>query len=179
MELFAEQGNRATFFVLGWVTERDPSLVRVIAESGHELACHSYAHKSVDRLTPDQFRDDLRRARNAIEDAAGVKVVGYRAPTFSIRKRSLWALEILAEEGFLYDSSIFPIYHNHYGYPEAPRFSFHAELPSGRRLFEIPMSQYANAVLTYRLAAEAICASCPWFIHVGLFIISKGTFGSL
>ena len=122
LELFANHGWRATFFVLGWVAEKDPALVRKISDAGHELACHSYAHRRVFSLQPEEFRSDLRRARGLIEDAAGVRVVGYRAPTFSILRRSIWAFEILADEGFLYDSSIFPIRHDLYGYPEFPRF---------------------------------------------------------
>jgi polysaccharide deacetylase family protein (PEP-CTERM system associated) len=140
LELFANHGCRATFFVLGWVAEREPALVRKISDAGHELACHSYAHRRVFSLQPEEFRSDLRRARSLIEDAAGVRVVGYRAPTFSILRRSIWALEILADEGFLYDSSIFPIRHDLYGYPEFPRFLQRLELASGRKIFEVPMS---------------------------------------
>ena len=140
IELFAKYDWHATFFVLGWVAERDPVLVRKIARAGHELACHSYAHRRVFSLRPEEFRDDLRRARGVIQDAAGVPVVGYRAPTFSILRRNLWALQILAEEGFLYDSSIFPIRHDLYGYPEFPRFLQRIELTPGVEIFEVPMS---------------------------------------
>jgi polysaccharide deacetylase family protein (PEP-CTERM system associated) len=140
LRLFEEYGCRATFFVLGWVAERDPILVREIVASGHEVACHSYSHRRVNSLTPQEFRDDLRRARMAIEDASGVRISGYRAPTFSIGRNNLWALEILEEEGFLYDSSIFPIRHDVYGFPGAPRFPHRIQLQSKRELFEIPMS---------------------------------------
>jgi polysaccharide deacetylase family protein (PEP-CTERM system associated) len=140
LKLFDEHRCRATFFVLGWVAEREPGLVRDIARAGHELACHSYAHRRVFSLRPEQFREDVRRARGLIEEAAGVKVVGYRAPTFSIGRDSLWALDVLAEEGFLYDSSIFPIRHDLYGFPEFPRFAQRLALASGRELFEVPMS---------------------------------------
>jgi polysaccharide deacetylase family protein (PEP-CTERM system associated) len=140
LELFAEHNCRATFFVLGWVAERDPALVREIAAAGHEIACHSYAHRPVSTLTPDQFREDLRRACTAIEDAIGVQVRGYRAPTFSIVKRSLWALQILAEEGFVYDSSIFPVRHDLYGFPDAPRWSHQVLSDDGASIFEFPMS---------------------------------------
>jgi polysaccharide deacetylase family protein (PEP-CTERM system associated) len=140
LDLFEKYKWRATFFVLGWVAERDRALVRDIAKAGHELGCHSYAHRRVCSLSPEEFREDLRRARGLIEDAAGVRVLGYRAPTFSIGRRSTWALEILAEEGFLYDSSIFPIRHDLYGYPDFPRFPQRLQLASGRELFEIPMS---------------------------------------
>ena len=140
LRIFEEHACRGTFFVLGWVAERDPALIREIVAAGHEVACHSYAHRRVNSLTPEEFRQDLRRARTAIEDAAGLRVSGYRAPTFSIGRDSLWALEILAEEGFLYDSSIFPVRHDVYGFPGAPRFPHHLKLQSKRELFEIPMS---------------------------------------
>ncbi len=140
LDLFERNGWRATFFVLGWVAERDQKLIQDIAKAGHELGCHSYAHRRVFLLRPEEFRDDLRRARGLIEDAAGVRVLGYRAPTFSIVHRSWWALEILAEEGFLYDSSIFPIRQDLYGYPKFPRFLQRVHLASGRELFEVPMS---------------------------------------
>jgi polysaccharide deacetylase family protein (PEP-CTERM system associated) len=140
LKLFDEHKCHATFFVLGWVAEREPGLLRDIARAGHELACHSYAHRRVFSLRPEEFREDLRRARGLIEDAAAVKVVGYRAPTFSIVRDSLWALDVLAEEGFLYDSSIFPIRHDLYGFPEFPRFVQRLALASGREIFEVPMS---------------------------------------
>jgi polysaccharide deacetylase family protein (PEP-CTERM system associated) len=140
LELFANHGCRGTFFILGWVAERDPGLVRTIAEAGHEIGCHSYLHRRVTTLSPAEFREDLRRATHAIEDAAGVRVLGYRAPTFSIRQESLWALDILAEEGFVYDSSFFPIRHDLYGYPEGPRFLHRRKLESGRTIYELPMS---------------------------------------
>lgn len=140
LRLFERHGWRATFFVLGWVAERHPDLVREIARAGHELGCHSYAHRRVMSVRPEEFREDLRRARGLIEDISGVRVLGYRAPTFSIIRRSLWAMEILSEEGFLYDSSIFPIRHDLYGYPEFPRFMQRVKLPSGREIVEVPMS---------------------------------------
>ena len=108
LELFARSGVRGTFFVLGWVAERYPDLVREIHRAGHELACHSYWHRLVYQLTPEEFREDTLRAKQAIENAAGTPVFGYRAPTFSVVERSFWALEILKELGFRYDSSIFP-----------------------------------------------------------------------
>lgn len=140
LQLFEHYHCHATFFVLGWVAERDPALVREIAGCGHEIGCHSYAHRRVSTLSPDEFRTDLKRACSAIEDAAGVKVLGYRAPTFSIVKQSLWALDILAEEGFLYDSSIFPIRHDLYGFPDAPRWAGEIARKQKMGMYEIPMS---------------------------------------
>jgi polysaccharide deacetylase family protein (PEP-CTERM system associated) len=131
---------RATFFVLGWVAEREPGLVREIAQAGHELACHSHLHRQLHRLTPSEFRDDVARSRYAIENAAGMQVVGFRAPSFSITRNTLWALEILAEERFEYDSSIFPIHHDLYGIPDAPRWVHQRRLPSGRAIWEVPPS---------------------------------------
>jgi len=129
LELFDEAGVRSTFFVLGWVAERHPDLVRRIVAAGHELACHGYGHQLVYDLTVEQFREDIRRARAVLEAASGIAVVGYRAPSFSVVKRSLWALDVLIEEGFTYDASIFPVHHDRYGIPDAPR---HAHLRQGR-----------------------------------------------
>jgi len=120
-ELFASHGVRGTFFFLGWVAKRFPSLVRQAARWGHELGCHSYWHRLVYRLSPEEFREDTRKAKGAVEDAAGVRVDGYRAPSFSLVKGTEWAQEILGELGFLYDSSVCPVNHDLYGNPDAPR----------------------------------------------------------
>ena len=138
LEMFDQAGAHATFFVLGWVAEKEPALVREILAAGHEVACHSHMHRRVFTMTPREFREDLWRARRALEDAGGEKVLGYRAPTFSIRQESLWALEILVEEGFLYDSSVFPVKHDLYGMPRAPRFPYKWRFRSGSSLYEIP-----------------------------------------
>src|SRR5207248_2361435 len=112
-----ETGVRSTFFVLGWVAQRFPHLVQRIAERGHEIASHGYAHRLIYDQTPERFREDVRRAKGVLEDAAGVAVHGFRAPSYSVTPRSLWALDILIEEGHLYDASIFPIRHDRYGIP--------------------------------------------------------------
>ncbi len=138
LQLFDDLGARATFFMLGYVAEKEPALVREIVAAGHEVSCHSHMHRQVFKMTPKEFREDLRRARKTIEDACGAEVIGYRAPTFSIVEKSLWALEILAEEGFLYDSSVFPVSHDFYGMPDAPRFPFRWLCPDGKSLIEIP-----------------------------------------
>jgi polysaccharide deacetylase family protein (PEP-CTERM system associated) len=140
LELFAQYRCKATFFVLGWVAEREPALIREVAQAGHEVACHSHLHRPIYTLTPDEFREDLRRSKAAIEDACGVKAVGFRAPTFSITSKSLWALDILVGEGFEYDSSIFPIRHDLYGMPGAPRWLHRKQSPSGRSIWELPPS---------------------------------------
>src|SRR3954447_18231527 len=119
LDLFDAYEANATFFIVGWIANRAPFLVREIAARGHELACHSYWHRTVYSLSPQEFRRDTRDALRAIEDAAGIAVNGYRAPTWSITRRSLWAIDILAEEGFAYDSSIYPVHHDLYGIPGA------------------------------------------------------------
>jgi polysaccharide deacetylase family protein (PEP-CTERM system associated) len=140
LELLDRFDAKATFFVLGWIAEREPQIVREILSAGHELACHSHLHRRVSRLTPEEFRKDTRQAVAAIEDASGKKVRGYRAPTFSIVPKSLWALEILAEEGFAYDSSVFPIRHDLYGMPQAPRFPFRWHWGNETSIDEIPLT---------------------------------------
>jgi polysaccharide deacetylase family protein (PEP-CTERM system associated) len=124
LSLFDQAGVKATFFTLGWVAHRHPALVRRFAEAGHEVASHGWDHVRVFTLDPEAFRADLRRARSAIEDAAGVRVSGYRAPSFSIDQRTPWAHRVLAEEGYAYSSSVAPIAHDHYGWRSAPRFAF-------------------------------------------------------
>ena len=141
LDLFDELRVKATFFVLGWTADHFPNLVRQIVERGHEPACHSYWHRLVYRLTPDQFRRDSVRAKDAIEQAAGVQIYGYRAPSFSITPGSTWALDILRELGFLYDSSIFPVRHDVYGFRAAPRCPFRLETSSGE-LLEFPLATF-------------------------------------
>jgi polysaccharide deacetylase family protein (PEP-CTERM system associated) len=139
LELFDRAGVRATFFVLGWVADRFPALVRRIAAAGHEVASHGYHHQLLYVLTPQQFREDVRRAKNALEHAAGQAVLGYRAPSFSVIKSTMWALDVLIEEGHRYDASIFPIHHDRYGVPDAPRHA-HALQRAGGTLVEMPAS---------------------------------------
>jgi polysaccharide deacetylase family protein (PEP-CTERM system associated) len=134
----AETGNRATFFVLGRTVAYLAPLLRRLAAAGHELACHGYAHEHLARLSPAALRADLRRARAGLEDALGQRVWGYRAPTFSITPATAWALDVITEEGFEYDASIFPIRHDRYGVPAAPLEPFWAVAPGGARLLEFP-----------------------------------------
>lgn len=124
LDLFAQAGVTGTFFTLGWVAERYPALMRRIADAGHEVASHGYDHARVFTFTPDQFRADLRKARAILEDASGQAVTGYRAPSFSIDPRTPWAHSVLAEEGYAYSSSVAPIRHDHYGWPDSPRFAW-------------------------------------------------------
>jgi len=141
LDLFDESGVKATCFILGWVADRHPKLVAEIVKRGHEPACHSYWHRLIYRLSPQEFREDTLRAKDLIEQAAGEPVYGYRAPTFSITDKSSWAPEILTELGFRYDSSIFPVKHDTYGVPGAPRGPFCIETPSGP-LNEYPMTTF-------------------------------------
>ncbi len=152
LDLFDGHGAKGTFFFLGWVAERYPALVREVHARGHELACHSYWHRTVYSLTPDEFRRDTRAACEAIEQASGVRVRGYRAPTWSITKDCLWALDILAEEGFLYDSSIYPIHHDLYGVPGASRFPYTHTCANGRQLREFPPATVRVAGMTFPAA---------------------------
>ncbi len=138
LELFDAAGVKATFFTLGWVAERYPALMRRIADAGHEVASHGYDHARVFTFTPDQFRADLRKARGILEDASGQAVTGYRAPSFSIDPRTPWAHMILAEEGYRYSSSVAPIRHDHYGWPDSPRFAW-KPVP-GSPLVELPVT---------------------------------------
>ncbi len=124
LALLAENGTKATFFTLGWVARRYPALIRRIVEQGHELASHGWDHDRVFAMDAATFRADTRRARKVLEDAAGVAVTGYRAPSFSIDARTPWAHRVLAEEGYAYSSSVAPLKHDHYGWPDAPRYAF-------------------------------------------------------
>ncbi len=138
LALFDEAGVKATFFTLGWVAERYPGLIRAIVAAGHELACHGYDHRRVTDQTPEAFRADVRRAKGVLEDVGGVPVFGYRAASYSIGRDNLWALEILQETGFRYSSSIYPVRHDLYGMPEAPRFAFRPD--NAPALLEIPVT---------------------------------------
>ena len=162
LDLCDRTRTRATFFALGWVAERQPQLVREIAARGHEIACHGYGHELVYEIGPERFREDLKRARGVIEDAAGARVEGYRAPSFSITERSLWALEILAEEGFRFDSSIFPVRHHRYGIPDFPREPVRLALPSGRTIVEFPLTTFAWGPLRFPVAGGGYLRLLPF-----------------
>ncbi len=137
LDQFARAGVSATFFTLGWVADRHPGVVQRIVAAGHELASHGYGHQLVHTLTPAAFREDLLRARGVLEDRGGVAVAGYRAPTFSIGPRNSWAFDVLEETGHRYSSSIYPVKHDLYGVPDAPRFPYR---PGKGALLEIPMT---------------------------------------
>ena len=140
LDVLQRHGVRATFFALGLLVESHPELVRRIAAAGHEIGSHGYAHLQIFRLTRQQFLEDTQRARRVVEDALGTPVRGYRAAYFSIDRSSLWALEVLAENGFEYDSSIFPIHHRRYGIPGFDRRTLRYHLPNGLKITEVPLA---------------------------------------
>lgn len=137
LDIFSEVDLRATFFTLGWVAERFPQLVKRIADEGHEVASHGFSHKRVVQLTRDEFREEVRKTKELLEDLSGQRVNGYRAPSYSINKENLWAFDILSEVGYQYSSSIYPIHHDLYGIPDAPRFS---HFYSDGKILEIPIT---------------------------------------
>ncbi|MEK8053329.1 XrtA system polysaccharide deacetylase [Ideonella sp. DXS22W] len=153
LALLAQHGVRATFFTLGWIAERYPRLVRQIVDGGHELASHGYGHERASDLSRAQFSDDITRARALLEDIGGVAVTGYRAPSFSIGQGNLWAFDCLREAGYRYSSSLFPIRHDHYGMPDAPRFAH----PVRDGLLEVP------ATTVYLAGRNLPCSGGGWF----------------
>ena len=164
LALFDEANVKGTFFTLGWVAERYPELIRRIVAAGHEIASHGYGHDRVFTFTPEQFASDLIRSRKLIEDAAGVAVTGYRAPSFSIDQRTPWAHEILAEQGYAYSSSVAPIKHDHYGWAEAPRFAFRPV--AGSDFLEIP-------VTTAQLGSKRLAAGGGGFFRLLPYAFSR------
>jgi len=185
LELLAKHRTQATFFTLGWVAERYPELVRRIVAGGHELASHGHGHERASDLSRAAFLDDISRAKRILEDVSGVAVQGYRAPSFSIGEGNLWAFDCLAEAGYRYSSSIYPIAHDHYGMPNAPRFAHEVrpgltEIPvstlrlNGRnlpcsgggyfRLFPYALSRWMIEQVNARDAASAIFYFHPWEI---------------
>jgi len=149
LDLFDEHDVKATFFVLGWVAERVRGLINELVIRGHEVACHGYSHQLVYEQSQDVFRDETLRSKALLEDITQSPVRGYRAASYSITKHSLWALDILAEAGFIYDSSIFPVHHDRYGIPDAPKFPYQLTTPKGLSLVEFPLS--TASFLGYRL----------------------------
>jgi polysaccharide deacetylase family protein (PEP-CTERM system associated) len=173
LDVFAEFGTRSTFFVLGWVGERHPDLVRRIADRGHEIASHGYAHRLIYDQTREAFREDVRRAKALLEDAAGRRVVGYRAPSYSITPRSLWALDVLVEEGYEYDSSIFPIRHDRYGIPVSDRRPYVIERKVGT-LIEVPGSTTRFGPLNLPVAGGGYFRILPyWWTRWGIARVNR------
>jgi len=151
LELFDETGIKATFFVLGWVAEHYPALIREIQQQGHEIASHGYSHRLVYRQSPAVFREETLRSKQLLEDIAQTPVRGYRAASYSITKASLWALDILAELGFQWDSSIFPVYHDRYGMPDSPTRPYRITTAAGADILEFPLT--TARLFGYRMPA--------------------------
>jgi polysaccharide deacetylase family protein (PEP-CTERM system associated) len=164
LDMFAEADVKATFFTLGWVAHRNGALIRRIADAGHEVASHGWDHARVFSLDRKSFGEDIARARKVLEDASGTKVTGYRAPSFSIDHRTPWAYEELAEQGYVYSSSVAPVAHDHYGWPDAPRVAFNP-LPQ-RPLIEIP-------VTTAILGGRRVAAGGGGFFRVLPYAFSR------
>ena len=162
LQLLKNANTSATFFTLGWIAERYPEMIRKIVSEGHELASHGYGHERVSDLSPEQFYQDVVRAKKILEDIAGTVVIGYRAPSFSIGAKNLWALEILEKTEHLYSSSIYPVQHDHYGTPDAPRFKY----KNGDNFLEIPPT-------TIRLMKRNIPASGGGYFRLYPYLLSK------
>jgi polysaccharide deacetylase family protein (PEP-CTERM system associated) len=166
LELLASTGTHATFFTLGWIAERYPQIVRAIVAGGHELASHGYGHERASDLSAAAFRSDVDRARKLLEDIAGTAVLGYRAPSFSIGSGNLWAFDELASAGYRYSSSIYPIRHDHYGMPDAPRFAH--RVAGG--LLEVP-------VTTLRLGQRNLPSSGGGYFRLLPYALSRWMIG--
>jgi polysaccharide deacetylase family protein (PEP-CTERM system associated) len=174
LDLFAHKRIRATFFVLGWVAERQPALVRQIADHGHEIASHGYSHQLIYNQTPVQFRAETTRAKRVLEDLIQRPVVGYRAASYSITRASLWALDILAELGFTWDSSIFPVRHDRYGLPGSSRWPHRLRTPAGGNLIEFPLSTCSLVGYRLPIAGGGYFRLYPyWLSRAGLSRINR------
>lgn len=174
LALFAESGLKATFFVLGWVARRSPQLVREIHDQGHEVASHGMSHKLVFDQTPQEFAAETYESKALLEDIIGAPVLGYRASTYSITQRSLWALDVLKEAGFAYDSSIFPIRHDVYGIPEAPQAPAVIATPKGATLVEFPMSTAPLFGARIPVSGGGYFRLLPyWVTHAGLTKLNR------
>jgi len=169
LELFDEHSVKATFFILGWVANKVPGLVLEISNAGHEVACHGYSHKLIYNQSQNEFKQETIRAKGLLEDIIGQPVVGYRAASYSITKNSLWALDTLAEAGFEYDSSIFPVIHDRYGLPGTPRNIYKFTTASGKQLVEFPLTTAKMGSLTLPMAGGGYFRLYPyWFTEFNL-----------
>ena len=170
LEIFQRRGVRATFFILGWVAERCPDLVRDIFKAGHEIGSHGYSHQRIDRDNEKIFREDIQRAKSILEEQLSIGIRCYRAPSYSITAKTLWALDVLADLGFDRDSSIFPVHHDTYGIPDAPRFPHYRALRDGRRILEFPPSTLSSFGVNLPVAGGGYFRLFPyrltaWAIH--------------
>lgn len=174
LTLLDRHDTRATFFTLGWVAEKSPQLVRDIQKAGHEVASHGYSHQLIYNQTPEVFREETRRSKQILEDITGEPITGYRAASYSITNQSRWALDILAEEGFVWDSSIFPVHHDRYGMPGTPRWPHRLTTDKGHELAEFPLSTLKFPGYTLPIAGGGYFRLFPyWFSRWGLGSINR------
>ncbi len=164
LDLFAEKKVKATFFVLGWVAERESQLVKEIYRQGHEIASHGYSHQLIYNQSPEVFKEETIKSKQLLEDLIGEEVLGYRAASYSITKRNLWALDILAEAGFIYDSSIFPIRHDRYGIADAKTTPHKLTTPNGAELVEFPLTTRRIGNLNIPVAGGGYFRLYPYFL---------------
>ncbi|WP_411746371.1 XrtA system polysaccharide deacetylase [Reinekea sp.] len=173
LDIFDEKGIKSTFFVLGWVAEREPELVKRIASRGHEIASHGYSHQLIYSQAQAVFREETYKSKAILEDIIQQPIYGYRAASYSITKKSLWALDILSELGFTWDSSIFPIYHDNYGIPDTPTNPYQIKLRNGKSLTEFPITA-ANAFgLSIPAAGGGYFRQFPYAVFKKLFQIAS------
>lgn len=174
LDLFQRKNVSATFFVLGWCAERYPGLLREILAEGHEIACHSFFHGRVDQMTPEAFRSDMIRATETISEACGARPRGFRAPSWSINETNPWAFDILAELGYEYDSSIFPIKHDIYGVPNGPTDTIKMKLDGGGTLWEIPASTYRLMGRNIPISGGGYLRHSPyWYTRLMIGLINR------
>jgi len=169
INLFDQHDIKATFFILGWVAERYPDIVRLIHDGGHEVACHGFSHQLIYKQDRQVFRDETKRAKHFLEDIINSEVIGYRAASYSITKKSLWALDVLTDLGFEYDSSIVPVYHDLYGIPGSPRAPHIIKATNGKNILEFPPSTLALPGMNLLIAGGGYFRLYPyWFSRAAL-----------
>lgn len=174
LSVLGNHNTKATFFTLGWVAEKSPALVRRIHDAGHEVASHGYSHQLIYKQTPEVFREETRRSKAILEDIIGEPVTGYRAASYSITAQSRWALDILCEEGFTWDSSIFPVHHDRYGMPGTPRWPHRLKTDNGSEIAEFPLSTLKLPGYTLPIAGGGYFRLFPyWFSQWGLGSINR------
>ncbi|HEY7727454.1 MAG TPA: XrtA system polysaccharide deacetylase [Candidatus Eisenbacteria bacterium] len=166
LDIFDEYKVRSTFFILGWVAERYPQLVRTIAQRGHEIASHGMSHRMLGELTRDAFREEARESKALLEDLAGTPVLGFRAPSYSVGVGTLWALPILAETGYAYDSSIYPIRRRRYGYPAGPTRPERLQTGTGASIVEFPLPTVPLGPIRFPVLAGAYLRLLPGWVSV-------------
>ncbi len=180
LDLFAAYRVRATFFVLGWVARQNPQIVKKIVAAGHEIASHSLNHQMITKMTPEEFKEDLGTSIKILQDISGIAIKGFRAPTFSIVRSNFWAFEVLAELGLQYDSSIYPIWHDRYGIPNAPRIPHFIETKTGNTIVEFPMPTIKLGNKNIPFGGGGYLRLLPlWFTKFGIRKFNKEGFPAI